>query len=58
MSKFKWYSEKRQGGVWADTLDEALSIVKSNYPDLDQMVFVVPRVEMPVKLVIQSGDPE
>ena len=58
MSKFKWYNEKRQGGVWADTLDEALSIVKSNYPDLDQMIFVVPCVEMPVKLVIQSGDPE
>jgi len=55
MSKFKWYSEGRQGSVWADSLDEAMSIVKSSYPDLDQMVFVVPRVDSPVKVIIESG---
>lgn len=54
MSKFKWYSEGRHGGVWADSAEEALSIVKSNYPDLAQMVFVVPCVGSPVKVVSES----
>ena len=56
MSKFKWYSDGRQGGVWADSIEDAMSIVKSDYPDLDRMVFIVPCVESPVKVVIESGE--